>query len=620
MCGICGYVGDSLIDNDTLVAMNDTMFHRGPNDSGIWTASNDSYSVGLAQRRLSILDTSILGHQPMLSHDERFVISYNGEIYNYREIKVELEILGFSFVSNCDTEVILAAFEQWGNKCFERFNGMFAIAIYDSQEGRLTLARDRMGKKPLYYYVKGNKLVFASELKPIVMFPSFEKEIDYDSVGLYLCNKYIRAPKTIFKNVYKLMPGAILEYDCEKQLYSVNKYWDLLTYYNENEEVIYDCNEAKKQLDELLHDSMSKRLISDVPLGCFLSGGIDSTLTTAIAQSEKKQPIDTFTIGFYDKERNEAPEAKKIAEFIGTKHHEIYMSEEEILEQIKNISVYYDEPFSDPSQLPCMLVSQIASREVTVALSGDGGDELFCGYKMYDLNKIDQKLDFLGKMEYQMPWNNVLLKRSPAAIRAFVNNRSDMYKVQLFTDVFMEEVENILIRPLINAKNDVEGEIVSDNLQKKRMILDMLDYLPNDILAKMDRASMKYSLEVRCPILDHRIVEWASKVDHSLKYHGKEKKYLLKQLTYDYVPKELLEGPKRGFGVPLKKWLRTVLKDDIYRVSDKTVLQKQGIFDFDGIRHLIYKQKMSNNVAYSHILWGFYVFQLWYNDYIEEIA
>lgn len=617
MCGICGYVGKKLIPKKILVEMNDTMYHRGPNDSGIWEKQKAEYGVGFAQRRLAILDLSELGHQPMVSSDGKIVITYNGEVYNFVELRDELKRLGYQFKSNCDTEVIIAAYQQWDCDCFAKLNGMFAIAIYDEEKDCVVLARDRVGKKPLYYYKEGADFVFASELKPIMKYPFFSKDINYNVIGQYMCNKCISSPDTIFCNTYKMKPGSYLIYrNGEIQTY---QYWDLIKIHQNTKRNIDNLDEAKSQLKELLRDSVSKRLVADVPVGTFLSGGIDSTLISAVAQEISDCPIDSFTIGFYDKERNEAPYATEIAKHLGTNHHEMYMKEEQILQMLQQLPTYYDEPFSDSSQLPSMLVSKMAAENVTVALSGDGGDELFCGYKMYDWTWIAQHFDFLGAMESKMPWNKAILGHLPTEFRAFIQNRNKEWKCQLYIDVMIEEAKQILLSDVTNVKFDCEKEILTSNWQEKRMVLDMVTYLPDDILTKMDRASMKYSLEVRCPLLDYRIPEWSFQVSHDLKYHHFEKKYLLKELTYEYVPKELLDRPKKGFGVPLRKWLRTVLKQEILYLSEPAKLKKQGIFNPEGIAELITKQEKSDKIVYSSLLWSFYVFQKWFQTYIEEL-
>ena len=462
----------------------------------------------------------------MLSGDGKVVLIFNGEIYNFLELKDELEHKGYQFRSHCDTEVIIASYQEWGNECFKRFNGMFAIAIYDETKECIILARDRMGKKPLYYYHDGDNFVFASELKPIMKYPYFPKQIDYSVIGHFLCNKYIVSPNTIFCNTYKMEPGTYLVYqNNEIHKYS---YWDLITVWENTEKKIEDIGTAKRQLKGLLEDSVSKRLLADVPVGTFLSGGIDSTLITAIAQEVSGSPLDSFTIGFYEQVRNEAPYAAEIARHIGTNHHELYMKEEQILQMLRDLPRYYDEPFSDSSQLPSMLVSQMAAEQVIVALSGDGGDELFCGYKMYDWTWVVEHFDFLGAIESKMPWNETVLPYIPTEFRAFIRNRREDYKCQLYIDVMIEEVEKLLIPDVMHVKYDVEKRIQTDNLQEKRMLLDMVTYLTDEILAKMDRASMKYSLEARCPILQTEVLEFYYRIPQRYNYPDGANKQTLK--------------------------------------------------------------------------------------------
>lgn len=617
MCGICGYIGPKDISNEKLIEMNDTMYHRGPNDAGIFQKEISNGVVGFAQRRLSILDLSELGHQPMLSEDENYILSYNGEIYNYRIIRAELEKKGYKFKSDCDTEVVLAAFAEWDVQAFQKFNGMFAIAIYVFSEERLVLARDRIGKKPLYYYKKNNHFVFASELKPIMKYPYFSKEIRKESVGRLLCDKYIVAPETIFFNTYKMIPGTYAEY-VNNQL-TVKKYWDIVEVKEEKsggQSKSYDTH--KKELKDVLLDAVSKRMIADVPLGTFLSGGIDSVLVTALAQEISDKPLDTFTIGFYDKQRNEAPYAAEIAKHIGTNHHELYVGEKEILEMIHQLPCYYDEPFSDSSQLPTMLVSKMASENITVALTGDGADELFCGYKMYDWTWIAQHFDALGGIAHIFPFLRNSGNIDPQ-IRAFVNNRNKDTKTQLYIDVMVELAEKLLTCDLPFIKYEQEHELKYKNWQERRMVLDMQTYLPDEILAKTDRASMKYSLEVRCPILDYRVIEKSFEIPHKYKYYRFDKKHILKDVLYEYVPQSLLDRPKNGFGVPLRKWIRTVLKQNILQFADKEKLKKQGIFNPEAVWELINKQQLSDHIMYSSMVWSFYVFQLWYQEYIEDL-
>ncbi len=618
MCGICGYFSDKTVLPETLEQMNDTMIHRGPDDSGIWQERTGSGEVGLAQRRLSILDLSDLGHQPMFSEDKNIAVVYNGEVYNYRQLKKELIQRGYGFRSQCDTEVVLAAYQEWGTGCFRKLNGMFAIALYDRKQERLVLARDRMGKKPLYYYKKGKDFVFASELKPIMGYPYFEKCVEKNMIEKFLCNKYIEAPYSIFKNTFKMVPGTYLIY--EKGEAKTDIYWDIREK-KENAERRQknDIEEAASELEELLQDSIRSRLIADVPAGVFLSGGIDSTLVSALAQQAAGGKMKSFSIGFYDKERNEAEYAAEIAKYIGTEHKELYIGEREILNMLDNISYYYDEPFSDSSQLPMMLLSRMASEDITVALSGDGGDELYCGYKMYDWTWIAQHTDWIGGLASQIPGMQRIEKILPIEMRAFLDNRDNGYKVQLFTNVMIEEADRLLGINGRNIKFERERELTYKNWQERRMLLDMLTYLPDEVLAKTDRASMKYSIEVRCPLLDYRIVEQSFCIPHKFKYANGNKKYILKKLAYKYVPEKLLKRPKMGFGVPLKKWLRTTLKPEIEKYADKQALKKQGIFVPEAVEELIGKQERSNRVMYSSMLWSFYIFQRWYQTYIEDL-
>lgn len=618
MCGICGYIGPKRVTEEQLWKMNNTMYHRGPNDGGVWQYSGHGKEIGLAQRRLSILDLSELGHQPMLSEDGRYVVVFNGEIYNFVEIRTELERKGYCFRSNCDTEVILYAYAEWGSDMFARFNGMFAIALYDKEQDRLILARDRIGKKPLYYYAEQGHFVFASELKPIMQYPYFTKRVNKDVLNHFLCNKYLSAPLCIFEHTYKMLPGMVLEY-CNGEIRK-QKYWNIMKQYHKGVSARQkDFEACKSSMKAVLQDAVAARLVADVPVGTFLSGGIDSTLVTAIARESKGEPINTYSIGFYDEKRNEALFSKEIAKYLGTNHHEHYVEEKDIFAMIRDLPYYYDEPFSDSSQLPTMLVSQYASQDITVSLSGDGGDELFCGYTMYDLTWIAQHVDFMGEIASHVPGMAMIGKKLPPELRAFLNNRERDTKTQLYNDVTSEVVDKILGRTARNVKYAHEKYLTMADWQERRMLLDMQTYLPDDILAKTDRASMKYSLEVRCPLLDHRVVEESFRIPHEFKYRRFDKKYILKEITYDYVPKELLDRPKKGFGVPLQKWLRTVLKDEVARYADVSILQRQDIFVPNAVQELIVKQQKCDKIIYSSVLWSFYVFQKWYQMYIEDL-
>lgn len=620
MCGICGYLATKEYNEQMLCDMNDTMYHRGPDDSGVYqTRMKNGYYLGLAHRRLSVLDLSALGHQPMFNADQSICIVYNGEVYNFLELRDKLKREGYSFVSNCDTEVLLAAYEAYGTAFLSRLNGMFAMAIYDSREDKVILARDRIGKKPLYYYDdKRGNLIFASELKPLLKHPDFHKEIRTDIISRYLCYKYINAPDTIFVNTHKVMPGEYIVWQdgrMERQLY-----WDVVERYQKcSSEPIGDYRTAKRQLRDVLTDSVQKRLIADVATGTFLSGGIDSTLITALAQKNVKKPVKTFTIGFETEKENEAVYAKEVAQYLGTDHTELYLTERELFEAIEDLPRYYDEPFADSSQIPSMLVSKLARQDATVILSGDGGDELFCGYTLYDWTYFAQRLDGIAGIANSVLQPIHVTQKLPEKMRALLENRDKNTKVQLFTDIRQNHTLDMVAGGSLTAKYRRERQIPVRDWQIRRQLLDMMTDLPGDMLAKVDRAAMKYSLEVRCPILDYRIMEMAFRIPQQFKYRNFSKKYILKDLTFEMVPKSLLDRPKKGFGVPLADWMRNKLHGKLLRYADARILKKQGIFRAEKIHEFIHCLEKSDKSLYNSVLWSFYVFQMWYQEYIEDL-
>lgn len=628
MCGICGYISKKNITAEQLKEMNDTMYHRGPNDSGeeIYPAS-DGYQIGFAQRRLSILDLSMLGHQPMHSDNKRISVVYNGEIYNFQELKKEL--VDYPFRSNCDTEVIIAAYLKWGISCIERFNGMFAIALYDRETQEVYLVRDRIGKKPLYYWYEDQNLVFASELKPIMKCPGFHGEIAKGVLSRYLFQQYINAPESIYQNVYKLEPGAILRFS--KGQIKIWKYWDVKEAYEKAQtNPVGSYEEAKEHLKDLLKQAVAARMIADVPLGSFLSGGYDSSLITAIAQEHSTEPVKTFSIGFHEEKYNEAKYAGAVADHLGTNHTELYIDEQDMFELVDSIPIYYDEPFADSSQIATMMVSKLAREHVTVALSGDGGDEFFCGYNIYENVAQAQKLDALGGMVHgicQLPGLKQahIEDKLPFRVRVIAGNREKESKTQFGAGNYivkaramvgeLPEGEALPVHYLVESRYGV------DNWQIRRMLLDMDTYLPGDILCKVDRASMKYSLECRCPILDMKVMEFSYRIPHQYKYAGGDKKHILKDIAYDYIPKELLDRPKVGFGVPLDKWLRGPLKEQLLDYSSYEYLKKQNIFDAAYVSDMIQKYVVTGDAGpatganYSKLSWSFFVFQQWYEAY-----
>ena len=631
MCGICGYVSKKNITPEQLRAMNDTMYHRGPDDSGAEIyGMKDGWQVGFAQRRLSILDLSALGHQPMHSADERISVVYNGEIYNYRELREELA--DYPFRSNCDTEVIIAAYLKWGIRCVERFNGMFAIALFDRKTQDVYLIRDRIGKKPLYYWYEDGNLVFASELKPIMKCPGFSGEIEHRVLSRYLFQQYINAPESIYRNVYKVEAGAVLRFS--RGEINTWKYWNIKKVYHEAQKNrIEDYQEAKEQLKQLLKQSVKARMISDVPLGTFLSGGYDSSLVTAMAQECSDEPVKTFSIGFHEERYNEAKYAKAVAEYLGTDHTELYIDEQDMFDLVESIPKYYDEPFADNSQIATMMVSKLARDHVTVALSGDGGDEFFCGYNIYKNVLQAQHLDKLGAMVHGvcgLPGIGRLHieERLPFKVRVIAGNRERESKTQFGVSNYTVRAK-AMVKPIEEGQEALpilyltESKYHVNDWQVRRMLLDMDTYLPGDILCKVDRASMKYSLETRCPILDKNVMELSYRMPHRFKYAGGDKKHILKDIAYDYIPKGLLDRPKVGFDVPLDKWLRGPLREQLLDYSSYDYLKRQDIFDVDYVSNMIARYMETGDAGpstganYSKLTWSFFVFQQWYQTYHE---
>ena len=637
MCGISGYISKKYIEPDRLQSMNDTMYHRGPDDGGVevYTERRQWY-LGMAHRRLAILDLSPMGHQPMHSADGRITVVYNGEIYNYRELKKELT--GYPFRSSCDTEVIIAAYLAWGISCVDRFNGMFAFALFDRDSQELFLARDRAGQKPLYYWLDAGEgrriadpheievldgLVFASELKPLMACPGFEKNIRTDILPRFLYQQYIHAPETIFANVFALEPGCVLRFhDGEIQ---ISRYWDVTEKYLEGiREPVADYGEAKDLLKKTIRSAVQRRLISDVPLGAFLSGGYDSSLISAVAQEILADtPLKTFSIGFHEKTYDEAGYAAEVAKHLGTDHTELYIGEEEMLELVESIPAYFDQPMADSSQIPTMLVSRLARKDVTVALSGDAGDEFFCGYNVYDMIAKAQRLDELGEKAYRVGSFLHMRDKFPLKVRVIADNRDPETKSQFGLGTYA--------LPAMKMVRDSEGscpvnypwesKYPSQNWQIRRMLLDMETYLPDDILMKVDRASMKYSLENRCPLLDKEVVELSFRIPHEFKYRDGSKKAILKDIVYDYLPRELMERPKKGFSVPLDKWLRGPLKEELLDYTDHDFLMRQGIFDAEYVRDFVGTYLKTGDAGpstgrnYSGLCWSLYIFQQWYSRY-----
>lgn len=624
MCGICGFFGRNRISKEELQDMNDTMYHRGPDDHGVsFYPAGEGYYIGMAQRRLAIMDLSPLGHQPMESGDGRIAIVFNGEIYNFNRLKKELS--DYPFVSTCDTEVILAAYQRWGISCIERLNGMFAIAIFDRKDDTLYLIRDRIGKKPLYYWVKDENLVFASELKPIMKYPGFHAPIRQEVISRFLYQQYICEPDSIFEGVDKVCPGEVVSF-CRGKIEKY-RFWDIKKIYDEKKGTFSGSYEdAKEQLLALMQEAIKDRLVADVPVGSFLSGGYDSSLVTAIAQQISVSPVKTFSIGFYEEKYNEAEYAKEVAKHLGCDHTELYVSEKDLLGMVDDLPVYYDEPFADSSQIPSMLVAKLAKEKVTVALSGDGGDEFFCGYQTYRKVRQAQLLDGAGAVAGALGNIFHAMDKYPFKLRVIAGNRNKETKTQFAAGNYQKAAAALVLQS--EEKNPVsclyefETKYGEKNWQARRMLLDMETYLPGDILCKVDRASMKYSLEARCPILDQKVMEYSMTLPHNFKYDKGIGKRILKDITYQYLPRDLMERPKKGFSVPLDKWMRGILKEQVLSYASADFLKKQQIFDPiytpDFLENYMKKGDAGSGTGenYSRIVWAFFMFQKWYEAYV----
>lgn len=620
MCGICGFAHNHNVEKDVLYSMNQTIKHRGPDDEGYYFNSTRSgVQIGLAQKRLSIIDLSEKGHQPMATADGNIVITYNGEIYNFNIIKKELVGLGYEFISTTDTEVILYAYAQWGIDCVKKFNGMFAFAIYDKRIDALFLVRDRMGVKPLYYYYNGNDIVFASELKPIIKYPYFSKEINIRALNCYLAAQYIAGVETIFKNVYRLLPGHILKW--QNGHITDHEYWSVEAVLGSGETYAGDYESGKKELEDILLDSVSLRMISDVPLGAFLSNGIDSTLTVALMKEVSTSKVKTFTIGFYENEYNEADKAAKVAKYLNTEHHEMYLSINDAKKYIDKIPFYCDEPMADPSIIPTMLVSEIAKKEVTVALSGDAGDELFFGYNHYTNNyklmkyrKVSKALNALDGI--------VPLRKFAAAI----NSHRLCKLFNLYDDEHILNADQYThwdrYVDLCGGEIDLNRFLAANNIchtvEERAMLRDIMTYLPDDILTKVDRASMSVSLESRAPLLDYRVVEMALNFPLDFKYHNGIQKRMLKDILFTRVPEEMIGKNKRGFGIPYAKWLKEDFKNITHGLLEENYIKRQAVFNWNVFKNIIYGFNNKSDPNFAKLLWTIFIFQLWYEKTIEN--
>lgn len=643
MCGIAGFVDPKRRSGDNelqafAAGMAVALRHRGPDAQGAWVDAEAGVALGHA--RLSIIDLSPAGAQPMQSANGRFVISYNGEVYNAGELRAELERAGHTFRGHSDTEVLVEGFAEWGvGATVERLIGMFGFAVFDRRDRVLTLARDRLGIKPVYWGRVDGRVVFASELKAFGVLPGFAPEIDRQALATYLCFGYVPAPASIYRGIAKLEPGSLLEIRDNGETRS-ERYWSLLEVATRGQASPLDIDEddACERLETLLSDAVTRRMVADVPLGVFLSGGIDSSTVTALMQANSAVPIKSFSIGFHEADYDEATQAKAVASHLGTDHTELYVTAEEAQGVVPRLPHIYDEPFADVSQIPTFLVSEMTRKHVTVALSGDGGDELFAGYNRYGQGlRVARALRFLPGPVAQClsralgsvspsGWDRVFGAVLPAGMRPR-HAGEKLQKLSAVLDADADDYYRTLVAPWSKAWSLVEGERkpelspfstaarsrFNDELSWMQYA-DGVTYLPDDILTKVDRASMAVSLEARVPLLDHRVAAFAWQLPAELKIRGGQGKWLLRQVLYKYVPKALVERPKMGFAVPLEAWLRGPLKAWAADLLDPNAMSQAGYLNPTPIQEK-WAEHQSGRRNWQHFLWNVLMFEAWRQAY-----
>lgn len=652
MCGFVGFIewgGLTAGADDRLRSMGEAIVHRGPDDEGFWL--DYEAGVALGHQRLSIVDLSPAGHQPMASACGRWVIAFNGEIYNHKDLRQALDAGGWSsgWRGHSDTEVLLAAITTWGVRAaLERCVGMFAFALWDREQRTLIMARDRLGEKPLYYGWLGNTFVFASEMSALYRHPKWQGEIDRNALALLMRHNYIPAPYSIFRNIAKLRPAHLMTLSRGSREPGFECYWDSAQMAANGQASPFEGSpeDAVDRLETLLRQSLAGQMMADVPLGAFLSGGVDSSTIVAVMQSMSSQPVRTFSIGFNEKGYNEAEHARAVAAHLGTQHTELYVSPAEAIQVIPRLPQIYSEPFSDSSQIPTFLVSQLARRDVTVSLSGDGGDELFSGYSRYAMSDgLWSKLSRIPRMLRSgtasaitavapSAWNRLLslpLKVAPQKYQQ--RNVGD--KLHKLAGVLALPNGEEFYRRLVSHWQDPAAVVLGSkepltaltgltdvpqlpSFVQRMMYLDLVSYLPEDILVKVDRASMGVSLESRVPLLDHRLVEFAWSLPmHMLRREG-QSKWPLRQVLYRHVPRSLIERPKMGFGVPIDSWLRGSLREWGESLLDASRLNQEGFFNVDAIRHA-WREHQSGERNQQYLLWDVLMFQSWAEHY-QELA
>ena len=620
--------------------MTDTLYHRGPDGSGIELLENPYAQVGFGHRRLSIIDLSEHGNQPM--QFQHLWICFNGEVYNYAEIKKELVELGHSFTGKSDTEVIIHSYAQWGEKCIDRFIGMFAFVIYDTQNNTVYCVRDRAGVKPFFYYFKDGLFLFSSELKSFHKHPRFKKELNKNSVAAFMQYGNVPTPHCIFRDCFKLKPGhtitfSLAENNIADRVLPENQiqYWNVYDAYNKPKFTI-DFETAKIETEALLSSACNYRMVADVPVGVFLSGGYDSTAVTALLQKDRTEKLKTFTISVPDIGLNEAEYARQTADFLGTDHTEIECTQKDALDLISDLPYYYDEPFADSSAIPTTLVSIMARKQVTVALSADAGDEVFAGYNRYDyLMRYGKKLQSIPgfarkamaelmnfvpanripvlKNKYNFPNRYEKLKsllRDPSAEQMMLSLS------QQYTEKQLTELLEFHPEKLITAYTSKELGNESFSPLSYMMAIDYQTYLVDDILQKVDRATMTASLEGREPFLDHRVIEYAAQLPDDFKYHNGIKKHIVREIVHNYIPKEKMDRPKMGFAIPLAAWMNNELKDMVNSYINEKSIKEQGLFNWEAVSRLK-TAFFSGKSEYDFKLWYLLMFQMWYERWMK---
>jgi asparagine synthase (glutamine-hydrolysing) len=627
MCGIAGFTQFNHREGDeaTLKKMGTAIFHRGPDAGGEYANEH----VGLAHRRLSIIDLSPAGNQPMHSHDDKYVIAFNGEIYNFLEIRQELAAKGYPFKSHSDTEVILALYAQEGKECLNKLNGMFAFALWDREKSSLFVARDRMGKKPLYYLQHNGRFAFASEIKALLALDNVPKDIRYDAIYDFFAYQYVPDPKSIFQHIHKLPPGHSMTVD--ESGITIEQYWDVSFKHTSQDSE----SSLTEQLRDLADSCTKQRMISDVPLGAFLSGGVDSSGVVAMMAKNSNTSVKTCSIGFDEKKFNETEFAKEVAEQYHTEHHE-FTVHQNVADNIERIVAYFDEPFADPSLVPTYFVSELARQQVTVAIAGDGGDEVFAGYEKYTTDATENRLrnrfpealrkhvfprlaDVLAKGNATIfrKGKSLLTSLSQDPAMGFYTTNSQIDQRQwdlLASDNLKNKLGDYHPSTItVDAYNKADGP---DHLSRI-LYTDMKTYLPGGILVKVDRMSMANSLEVRAPILDTNMVEFAATVPSDFKFKDGEKKHILKEAFKPLLPDDILYRKKMGFSVPLDSWFRHEIKDLAKRYLIDSPKGLQQIFNQESVEKL-WQEHQDNKANHGTVLWSMLMFEMWWNTYMAD--